>query len=92
MFPAIPLLKKQLFRVIEDKDAQGHATEGLMAELDALPDSYDAAWAFARRLAALPLREDWPFVEPNDLAGIRAESDWPEDPSHFFLFYHSKIR
>ena len=37
-------------------------------------DSYDAWIAFARKLAALPHRPDWPYAEPDDLAAIHAES------------------
>jgi len=75
MLPTINLLRTQLRLVIDDKEAQGHSTAGLAGELAALPDSYDALAAFARRLADLPLRPDWPYVEPNDLPAIWAECD-----------------
>lgn len=69
------LLRHQLRAVISDKQRQGHVTDGLNAALDALPSSWDALHAFATRLAALPLRADWPHREPNDWDGIRAEWD-----------------
>jgi ADP-ribosylglycohydrolase len=80
MFPTFAWLRKQLRAVIVDKDAQGHVVKGLFAALDALPDSYDALDAFAHRLAHLPMREDWPYVEPSALGEIWAECD-PARPS-----------
>ncbi len=79
MLPTMNLLRHQLHLVIASKREQGHVVEGLHDELDALPDSYDALYAFAGRLAQLPLRDDWPYVEPNDLEGIWAECD-PDRP------------
>jgi ADP-ribosylglycohydrolase len=68
-------LRELLRAVIADKEAQGHVVTGLDAELAGLPDSYDGLTDFARKLAGLPLREDWPYVEPNDLDEIWAECD-----------------
>jgi ADP-ribosylglycohydrolase len=68
-------LRAQLRTVIANKREQGHVVDGLHEALDALPDSYDALTDFARRLAELPLRADWPYVEPNDLGAIWAECD-----------------
>ena len=74
-----PLLRAQLAEVIADKEAQGHIVTGLRDRLAALPDSYDALVDFAHRLADLPLRPDWPHVEPNELDAIWAECD-PDRP------------
>ena len=67
MFPTYHLLRQQLALVIDNKGAQGHVIAGLQGELDALPDSYDALDCFSQRLAHLPLRSDWAYVEPNEL-------------------------
>jgi len=75
MFPTYHQLRVWLQHVIDDKAAQGHVVSGLAAELAQLPDSYDALAEFAERLAHLPLRADWPYVEPDDLPGILAECD-----------------
>ena len=75
MLPSYGLLREQLAAVIADKRQQGHDVAGLVDELQTLPDSYDAMAAFARRLADLPVRADWPYVEPSDLEGIWAECD-----------------
>ena len=75
MLPPIELLRVRLRAVIDDKDEQGHATGGLTDELVALPASYDALAAFAERLTALPMRVDWPYVEPDALDEILAECD-----------------
>lgn len=75
MVASIPALRRALQQVIVDKSEQGHLVAGLAEQLDALPDSYDALLGFAARLTELPMRPDWPYVEPNDLAAIVAESD-----------------
>ena len=80
MLPTHRLLRSQLDTVIENKAAQGHKSEGLKEELDGLPDSYDALAAFAHKLSDLPIRDDWPYVEPNGLDAIWAECD-PHRPT-----------
>jgi ADP-ribosylglycohydrolase len=75
MLPTLAQLRGFLHRVIDDAAEQGHVTDGLASELDGLPPSYDAAADFAHRLAALPLRDDWPYVEPDDLSAIADECD-----------------
>lgn len=79
MLPPIPQLRAHLRAVVADKEKQGRVIDGLAARLDALPESYDAMNTFAQELARLPLRPDWPYVEPNDWAGITAELS-PERP------------
>ncbi len=82
MLPSKRLLREQLRKIITAKGEQGHDVSGLDREVDALPDSYDSFEAFALELAALPLRDDWPYVEPSELDGIKAECDpaRPTDP------------
>lgn len=75
MLPHPDVLRRYLRLIVHDKDKQGHVVDGLQTEIDSLPASYDALDAFSQRLAALPLRADWRWVEPSDLAGIRAEWD-----------------
>ncbi len=75
MLPPYTLLREMLRVVILNKEEQGHVVDGLVQELYTLPDSYDFYYAFAQRLASLPLRSEWPYIEPNDLAGIWAECD-----------------
>jgi ADP-ribosylglycohydrolase len=79
-FLTIHSLRTTLSQVITSKHEQGHVITGLQAELDALPDSYDALIAFAEGLPYLPLRPDWPYVEPSELDEIWAECD-PARPS-----------
>ncbi len=73
MLPLIVDLRKRLAAVVKDKTEQGHVTAGLPEKLATIPDSYDQLYAFAKSVADLPLREDWPFVEPSDWEGICAE-------------------
>lgn len=75
MLPTYDQLREMLRLVILNKEEQGHVVDGLVEELVEQPDAYDFLHAFARRLARLPLRDGWPYVEPNDLAGIWAECD-----------------
>ena len=90
MFPTFSQTRAHLRAVIKDKTRQGHVTKGLLERLEAIPDSYDALHGFGVRLADLPIRDDWPYVEPNDLEGILAECDSarplgavrPLDPVH----------
>jgi ADP-ribosylglycohydrolase len=75
LLPPYRLLREQLTAVIAAKNEQGHVTDGLTDQLAALPDSYDKLAEFSRKLTGLPLRDDWPYVEPSDLAGIWNECD-----------------
>ena len=79
MFPTYFQLRSALSQVIDDKTEQGHVTEGLKETLADVPDSYDILAVFAERLAILPRRDDWPYVEPNDWEGISVEAD-PDRP------------
>jgi hypothetical protein len=75
MFLTHAQLRHQLKDVIANKEEQGHVVTHLDEELLALPNSYDALYEFAQRLSELPLREDWPFHEPDELEDIWAACD-----------------
>jgi ADP-ribosylglycohydrolase len=75
MLPTYEQLRTSAERVIEDKTEQGHVTDGLATELATIGDSYDDLIAFASRLRDLPLREDWPYVEPVEIDEIVSECD-----------------
>jgi ADP-ribosylglycohydrolase len=77
VIPTTGALRDLLKIAIVDAAEQGHVTDGIEERLASLPDSYDALLEFAGQLAELPVREDWPWVEPDDLAEIRSECDWP---------------
>lgn len=83
MFASFQQLRAYLRNIIANKSQQGHIVLGLQTELDALPDSYDALHAFAQKLNALPLRDDWTYNEPDDLEGIWAQCD-PQRPRGVF--------
>ncbi len=51
---------------------QGYALDGLGEALKNAQGDYAALLALHEQLKALPLRPDWRYVEPSDLAGIRA--------------------
>ncbi len=73
MIPSHSLLRLQLARLLSDMDGQGHDIRGLEERLSGLPASLDALADFARELQSVPLRADWPFVEPDSWAEIQAE-------------------
>ena len=75
MLPTIELLRGRIGGMIGTMKIPGHVVDGLKEELEGLPDSYDELAAFAQKVAAAPLRDDWPYVEPNDLEAIWAECD-----------------
>ena len=75
LLPDLPTLRTLVAAVLADKQEQGHVVEGLPEILAATPDSYDALLAFAERLSELPLRPDWPWVEPSTLPEIWACAD-----------------
>jgi ADP-ribosylglycohydrolase len=75
MLPSLASLRSWLRACLDDLDEQGRDVEALRGELDALADSYDAFVAFGTRLDAAPMRADWAYVEPDELASILAECD-----------------
>jgi ADP-ribosylglycohydrolase len=77
ILPSLEDLRALVGYVLADKDEQGHEVSGLRAALDATPDSYDALVDFAVTLSELPMRADWPWVEPSTLEEIKAVASWP---------------
>ena len=75
LLPDLATLRALIGQVIADKEEQGHEVAGCAERLVAASGSYDALLALAEDLSSLPLRADWPFVEPDDLAAIWAEAD-----------------
>jgi ADP-ribosylglycohydrolase len=82
MLPDIDGLKEMLLETIRSKQDQGYDVENLSEEVASVKDSYNALAAAACRIAKAPLREDWPYVEPDDYDPIMAECDpaRPSDP------------
>lgn len=79
MFPDYSTVRTALRTIIDDKQRQGHRTDGLVARLEATPDDYEQLFRFGQALTDLPMHEDWPYVEPNGIDDIRHESSWVED-------------
>lgn len=75
MFPPFELMRARLREVVIDEGAAGRVVDGLLAEVDAVSDSYDAMAALATRLQSLPFRDDWSYVEPDSLETILEECD-----------------
>lgn len=59
--------------ILKTRHLQGHDTAAAEAKLANLPDSYDALIDFAHEIPKLPLRADWPYVQPETWEGIVAE-------------------
>ncbi|MGC4945663.1 ADP-ribosylglycohydrolase family protein [Streptomyces sp. DT224] len=73
MFAPFPVLRQQLRAMLRDKQEQGRDVTGMASRLERLPDDYQALADLAAEIDAAQVRADWPYVEPSDLAGIRAE-------------------
>jgi ADP-ribosylglycohydrolase len=84
------LLRTTIARVLDDLDEQGHAVEHIRTELEAVPDDYDALTAFVPRLRDVPLRDGWPYDEPDDLEAIAAE--WPDEQMYAVDDPGSRVR
>jgi hypothetical protein len=80
VFAPYDVLREQLRLMLRDKTEQGRDVAGLAARVDALPDDYQAIADLAAAIDAAPLKPDWPYVEPSDLDGIRAERTGSELP------------
>ena len=71
----IQTIRERLHAVILNKGEQGHIIDGLETQLDLVPDSYDQLIAFGKSLSDLPIRQDWQYIEPNDLDEIWSQAD-----------------
>lgn len=76
----VPFVRRRLHAVLRDKAEQGHDVDALAAEVDAAADSLDALAELAVAIADLPMRADWPYVEPTNLDEIWEES-LPQRPT-----------
>src|SRR5688500_14112912 len=73
--PDIGLLRNRLAWAMREERDAGRDVVAASAALAAAPDSYDALDEVARLLATAPVRDDWPYHEPDDLAEIWAACD-----------------
>jgi hypothetical protein len=73
--PPLAVLRARLEHLIAEEAAAGRDVARFVERLRAAPDSYDALTAIAEAVADAPLRDDAPFVEPDDLDSIWAEAD-----------------
>lgn len=74
MLPSPAQVREIVRLVIADKLDQGHDTSGLLDALDDAGESLDALAGLAGAIGDLPMRDDWPYVEPVDLDAVRADS------------------
>ena len=80
MLPDLDFLRRRLVKVLDDLAHQGHDVQALQEELRKADDSYDAFAEIAAKAPDAPMREDWPYVEPDGLEEIRRECD-PDRPA-----------
>lgn len=73
MFLNLSDIRKLCSGRIEMLAKQGYDITGLKEELEKLPDSYDALFGFGKKINHIPLRKDFPYMEPDDLEGIRQQ-------------------
>ena len=77
MLPSYTLLRQRLKANIANKHQQGFDTSGLDRELQATADNYESLNEFALKLNNLLIRDDWEYVEPDDLEGILTQCNLP---------------
>jgi ADP-ribosylglycohydrolase len=65
-------LVEEEFRQAVEEGKDGAAVEAMRGALRSAGEDEEALEALHSRVLALPVRPDFPFCEPNDLAGIRA--------------------
>lgn len=74
MIPSPDTLRRRLLAALDAREAQGREPGDLRAQIDTAPD-VEALAQLAQRLDTLPLRRDWPYLEPDDLRDIWAECE-----------------
>jgi hypothetical protein len=79
MFLSVAELRSLLLEEAKTKAEQGHDVEDVVRRLEGQEGGYDRLISLAERLAHAPLRAEWPYVEPDGLEEILAESD-PDRP------------
>jgi ADP-ribosylglycohydrolase len=86
MLPSPEQLRTIVGRVLDDLHEEGHDVTGVRTDLAATPDSYDALVSVIERHLTgegPPMRDDWPYVEPDDLDAIAREAPGLAEPSTF---------
>ena len=76
MLPSYAMLRDRLGEMIDDKERQGRETDGLSSRLADVPDDYEQLARLGREIDDLPMRTDWPYIEPDDLPSIKATWSW----------------
>jgi len=73
MFISTSVIRANCKNKITMMTKQGYQTDGLVDKLFKLPNSYDALLGFALELTKVPIRADFKYNEPFDLAAIQTE-------------------
>ena len=68
-------LKERLHGVILNKGEQGYEVKGLQEKLETIPESFDSILSFIDEIDSLKIRNDWDYVEPNNINEIKSNSD-----------------
>ena len=72
-------MKEILGRIVaaelEERRKQGYDVEALRPLLGKASGSCDALLALSQRIKEAPIRQDWPYEEPDDLESVMAACD-----------------
>ncbi len=68
-------MKQILAAELTERARQGYDVQALRARLESAGESYDALFEVAQGTRVAPIREDWPYREPDELMDILAECD-----------------
>jgi len=82
------VIAERLRHEINEREFQGYVINGLREEWADARNSYDSLIALYERVKAAPMRPDWHYIEPSDLAGIRAERPASVSLPRFYLAEH----
>ncbi|HEX9765407.1 MAG TPA: hypothetical protein VGA36_01495, partial [Nitriliruptorales bacterium] len=82
MFPTAHAVRELLGRLLDEWQGEGRDTDDLRARLDRAGSDLEELAAIGVAIPDLPVRDDWPWVEPDDLAAVEAEAagDWDRAP------------
>jgi len=79
------VVAERVRRDIDARAMQGYVVDGSREQWERARNDVAALLALGRRLSELPLRADWPYDEPSDLAGIQAARPAPVIRPPFYL-------
>ena len=70
MYPNIIQLKEFASRALNSMHEQGYDVQRMKERFETMPDSYDAVYQLLGEMRRAPIRETFPYVEPDSFSEI----------------------